>query len=74
MIGRTIAHYHITAAIGSGGMGEVFRCCLGLFIGRAGRLSGQAKTALPSQCIGFFLEPETRASTKVSLHWPDGPP
>ena len=25
MIGRTIAHYHITAAIGSGGMGEVFR-------------------------------------------------
>ena len=25
MVGRTIAHYHITAAIGSGGMGEVFR-------------------------------------------------
>ena len=25
MIGRTLAHYQITAAIGSGGMGEVFR-------------------------------------------------
>jgi serine/threonine protein kinase len=25
MIGRTLAHYHITAAIGAGGMGEVFR-------------------------------------------------
>ena len=38
MIGRTIAHYHITAAIGSGGMGDVFRCCLGLFLCRSGRL------------------------------------
>ena len=25
MIGRTLAHYHITAALGAGGMGEVFR-------------------------------------------------
>src|SRR4051812_9158736 len=25
MIGRTLAHFHITAAIGAGGMGEVFR-------------------------------------------------
>ena len=25
MIGRTLAHYHITAAIGAGGMGEVYR-------------------------------------------------
>ena len=25
MIGRSLAHYHITAAIGAGGMGEVFR-------------------------------------------------
>jgi serine/threonine protein kinase len=25
MIGRTLAHYYITAAIGAGGMGEVFR-------------------------------------------------
>ena len=25
MVGRTLAHYHITAAIGAGGMGEVFR-------------------------------------------------
>ena len=25
MIGRTLAHYHVTAAIGAGGMGEVYR-------------------------------------------------
>lgn len=25
MIGRSLAHYHITAAIGAGGMGEVYR-------------------------------------------------
>jgi serine/threonine protein kinase len=25
MIGRTLAHYHLTAAISAGGMGEVFR-------------------------------------------------
>ena len=25
MIGRTLAHYRITAAIGSGGMGQVYR-------------------------------------------------
>ena len=25
MIGRTLAHYRITAAIGAGGMGEVYR-------------------------------------------------
>ena len=25
MIGRTIAHYRITAAIGAGGMGQVYR-------------------------------------------------
>ncbi len=25
MIGRTLAHYHLTAAIGAGGMGEVYR-------------------------------------------------
>ena len=25
MIGRTLAHYRVTAAIGAGGMGEVYR-------------------------------------------------
>jgi hypothetical protein len=28
MIGRTLAHYRITAAIGAGGMGEVYRATL----------------------------------------------
>ena len=45
MIGRTLAHYRITAAIGAGGMGEVYRAT-GTRLGRevAQRQRGSSTT------------------------------
>ena len=49
MIGSTLAHYRITAALGAGGMGEVWRAT-DTKLGREEALAAPPETAIERRC------------------------
>jgi predicted nucleic acid-binding protein len=68
MIGRSLAHYRITAALGAGGMGEVYRATsLGPEAARPAAEQGQA-LSLEDACALAHRVPDAHLAALLRQH------